>query len=163
MASSHDTVAEALRTTLAGITGGVGGYVYTPSVVKRTMFWPDEAALDPSLETIYLIRPVRKITSPYDGYRLDRRLEFRVLCCHRFEEPTDNPILAAVPVREQIASDMEADVVQKIWADVRLGQPGLVIDAMCEAWQTDYDWSVAAWVVIELRITVRYQHPQDGR
>jgi len=163
MASSHETVAEALRTTLAAIVGGVGGYVYTPSVVKRTMFWPDEGALDPSLETIYLIRPGQKVTSPYDGYRLDRKLEFRILCCHRFEEPTDNPILAESPVREQVASDMEADVVQKIWADVRLGHPELIIDAMHESWRTDFDWSVVSWVVVELRIVVRYQHPQDGR
>ena len=163
MASSHETVAEALRTTLEAIRGGAGGYVYTPTVVKRTMFWPDEGALDPSLETIYLIRPGRKVTVPYDGYRLDRRLEFRILCCHRFEEPTDNPILAESPVREQIASDMEADVVQAIWADVRLGHPELIIDAMHESWQTDFDWSVMSWVVVELRIVVRYQHPQDGR
>jgi hypothetical protein len=163
MASSHDTVSEALRTTLAAIVGGTGGYVYTPSMVKRAMFWPDEGALDPSLETIYLIRPGAKVTAPYDGYRLDRRQEFRILCCHRFTEPTDNPVLAEVPVREQIAADMEADVVQKIWADVRLGQPSIVIDAMCESWRTDFDWAVSSWVVVELRIVVRYQHPQDGR
>lgn len=163
MASSHEDVAEALRTTLAAIVGGAGGYVYTPTVVKRAMFWPDESALDPSLETIYLIRPGQTATIPYDGYRLDRRQEFRILCCHRFEEATDNPILADAPVRERCASDMEADVVQKLWADVRLGLPNTVIDAMHEGWRTDFDWSVAQWVVVELRIVVRYQHPQDSR
>lgn len=163
MASSHDDVSEALRTTLEAIRGGAGGYVYTPSVVKRALFWPDESALDASLETIYLIRPMGKMTVPYDGYRLDRRQEFRILCCHRFEEPTDNPIQAETPAREQIAADMEADVVQAIWADVRLGRPDLIIDAMHESWRTDFDWSVAKWVVVELRIVVRYQHPQDGR
>ena len=149
--------------TLAAIVGGTGGYVYTPSAVKRAMFWPDESALDPSLDTIYLVRPVRKQTTWYDGHRLDRRLEVRILCCHKFEEPTDNPLLADDPVREQIAADMEADVVQKIWADVRLGRPDLVVDAMYEAWQTDFDWATAAWVVVELRLVIRYQHPQDGR
>lgn len=163
MASSHDTVVEALRTTLAAIVGGTGGYIYTPDMVRRTMFWPDESALDPSFDTIYLIRPVAKRTAFYDGHRLDRRLEVRVLCCHKFEEPTDNPLLSADPVREQIATDMEADVVEKIWADVRLGQPGIVVDAMSEAWQTDFDWAAALWVVIEIRLVIRYQHPQDGR
>jgi len=163
MASSHEEVAEALRLKLEGITGGTGGYVYTPTVVKRTMFWPDEGALDPSLETIYLIRPGQTTTVPYDGLRLDRRQEFRILCCHRFEEATDNPILAPFPVREQIAADMEADVVQKLWEDARLGLPGTVIDAMHEGWRTDFDWSVASWVVVEMRIVVRYQHPQDNR
>lgn len=163
MASSHDDVAEALRSRLEGIQGGVGGYVYTPSVVRRALFWPDESALDASLETIYFVRPGQMVTSAYDGYRLDRKQEFRILCCHRFEEATDNPMLSTTPVREQMAADMEADVVQRIWADVRLGRPDLVIDAMHEAWRTDFDWSVAAWVVVEVRIVVRYQHPQDGR
>jgi hypothetical protein len=163
VASSHETVAEALRTTLASIVGGTGGYVYTPDVVARTMFWPDESALDSSLETIYFIRPVRKVTLPYDGYRLDRRLEFRILCCHIFEEVTENPLLADSPAREQIAADMEADVIQKIWSDVRLGHPEMVVDAMAENWQTDFDWATSKWVVVELRVVVRYQHPQDGR
>ena len=162
MASSHDTVAEALRTTLAAIVADGTNYIYTPDLVARVMFWPDENALDASLETIYLIRPGLCVTKPYDGHRLDRRLEFRILCCHRFAEPTEKPGLAD-PVREQIAADMEADVVRKIWEDVRLGQPGIVVDAMCEAWQTDFDWSAALWVVIEIRLVIRFQHTQDDR
>jgi len=166
MASSADTVAEALKTQLAAIVGGAGGYIYTPSAVRRVVFWPDESALDPTLDTIYLIRSGRKVTSRYDAYRLERRQEFRILCCHRFTEPSEHPTAAnpdADPVREQIGQDMEADVVRAIWADVRLGQPSVVIDAMCESWQTDPDWWTSSWVVIEIRIVVRYQHAQDDR
>jgi len=162
VASSHETVAEALRTTLAAIVADGTNYIYTPDLVARVSFWPNEDALDPTLDTIYLIRPGVCITKPYDGHRLDRHLEFRILCCHKFTEPTERPGLSD-PVREQIATDMEADVVQKIWADVRLGQPSVVIDAMPEGWQTDFDWSVQSWVVCEIRLAIRYQHPMDGR
>lgn len=159
--NAHEVVAEALRSTLAAIST-VAGYAYTPDAVKRVLFWPDEGALDTSLETLYFVRTGLKATKWYDGHRLDRHQEFRILCCHRFTEPTENPHLAE-PVREQIAAEMEADVVQALWADVRLGRPDYVIDAMAEAWQTDFDWSVPGWAVVELRIAVRYQHPQDGR
>ncbi len=162
MSSSADTVAEALKTQLAAIAGGTGDYIYTPDLVRRVIFWPDENALDPSLDTIYLIRSGRKVTSRYDSYRLERRQEFRILCCHKFEEPTENP-LTADPIREQIGQNMEADVVRAIWADVRLGQPSIVIDAMAEPWQTDPDWWTSSWVVVEVRIVVRYQHAQDDR
>lgn len=163
MASSHDDVMEALRAWLAGIIGGTGTYVYTPNAVKRTMFWPDETALDPTLETIYLIRPVQKRTSFYDGHRLDRRLEVRILCAHKFEEPTEKPLVQATPARERIAIDMEADVVERIWSDVRLGRPDIVVDAMAEAWTTDFNIASPTWVLIELRLVIRYQHQQDGR
>ncbi len=162
MASSHDTVAEALRTILAAIVADGVSRIYTPDLVARVMFWPDESALDPTLNTIYLIRPGLCITKPYDGHRLDRRLEFRILCCHRFTEPTEKPGLAD-PVREQIAADMEADVVQAIWADVRLGHPELVVDSLQEAFATDFDWSVQSWVICEIKLVVRYQHQMDGR
>jgi len=162
VASSHDTVAEALRTTLAAIVADGVNYIYTPDLVARVMFWPDESALDPSLETIYLIRPGLSVAKPYDGHRLDRRLEFRVLCCHRFTEPTEKPGLSD-PVREQVAADMEADVVQKIWADVRLGHPELIIDTLQEPFSTDFDWSVSSWVICKIKLTVRYQHQMDGR
>jgi hypothetical protein len=160
--NAHEIVAEALRTTLAAISTA-NGYAYTPDAVRRVLFWPDESALDATKDVLYFVRPTQKVTRAYDGRRLERAQEFRILCCKRFGEATEVPHLATGPVREQIASEMEADVVKALWADVRLGQPGYVIDAMAEAWSTDLDWYVERWVIVELRIVVRYQHPQDGR
>ncbi len=162
MASSHDTVAEALKTTLAAIAADGTNYIYTPDLVARVMFWPDESALDPTLETIYLIRPGLRFTKPYDGHRLEWRQEFRILCCHRFTEPTEKPGLSD-PVREQIVDDMEGDVIRAIWADVRLGHPELIVDSLQEPATTDLDWSVQAWAICEVKLVVRYQHQQDGR
>lgn len=161
MASSHETVAEALRTTLAAIVAG-GGYAYTPDRVARVMFWPNEADLDPTLDTIYLLKPKRKSTVPYDGGRLDRRLTFEILCCHRITEPVEGAA-ASEPVRERIAAEMEADIVQTIWSDVRLGHPELIVDCLQDAIETDFDWVSQAWVICRIALTVRYQHQQDGR
>lgn len=159
--TAHELVAEALRSRLAAINVSAG-YAYTPDAVRRVSFWPEAAALDPSREVLYFVRAGTKATRWYDGRRLERAQEFRILCCHKFTEPTEAP-LAADPVRERMQADMEADVVQALWSDVRLGLPGYVIDAMAEGWQTDFDWYVPNWAVVELRIVVRYQHPQDGR
>jgi hypothetical protein len=154
--SSHEVVAIALQTRLASIQGGVGDYVYTPDLVKRVRFWM-ETDLDASLGTIYLIRPMTKVTIPQDGFALDRRQEYRILACHRFTEDQ------ADPMGEQIAVDMEADILQRIWSDVRLGRPDVVIDAMSDSCTTDFDWFVQGWVVVELRIVVRYSNPKGGR
>ncbi len=108
------------------------------------------------------IRPGLRFTKPYDGHRLEWRQEFRILCCHRFTEPTEKPGLSD-PVREQIVDDMEGDVIRAIWADVRLGHPELIIDSLQEPATTDLDWSVTSWAICEVKLVVRYQHQQDGR
>jgi hypothetical protein len=154
----HELVAEALRSTLEAISTA-NGYAYTPDLVRRCSFWPDPAALDISRETLYFVRSTGRAGSWYDGRRAVVLHEFAILCCHRFEEPSENP-LEAEPVREQISAAMEADVVRALWADPRLGLPAYVIDAMHGGWRADHDYSLARWSVVEVSIVVRYQHDQ---
>jgi hypothetical protein len=161
MASSVQTVAEALRAQLEAITVAAG-YVFTPTAVKVVSFWPDAKALDPSLEVIYLVRPGLVDQRPLTGCSVDERAEFFVLCAARFTEATENPFLAE-PVRWQMASDMAADVTAKIRSDVRLGLPSLVLDSWAESISMDFDRYEPGWALVELRLTVRFQYGQSSR
>jgi hypothetical protein len=161
MASSAQTVAEALRSQLAAIVAGVD-YVYTPTAVKVVSFWPDAKALDPSLEVIYLVRPGLLDHKPMTGCSVDERAEMFVLCAARFTEATENPFLSE-PVRWQMASDMAADVCAKVRSDVRLGLPSLVLDSWGEGISMDFDRYEPGWALVELRLTVRYVYGQASR
>lgn len=162
MASSAQTVAEALRAHLATIVGGAGGYVYTPTAVKVVSFWPDAVNLDPSLEVIYLVRPGLLDERPEVGCAADERTEFLVLCAARFTEATENPFFAD-PIRWQMASDMAADVRAKLREDPRLGVPDLVIDAWASGVSADFDRYEPGWALVELRLVVRYRYAQASR
>jgi hypothetical protein len=148
MASSAQTVAEALRSQLAAIVAGVD-YVYTPTAVKVVSFWPDAKALDPSLEVIYLVRPGLLDHKPMTGCSVDERAEMFVLCAARFTEATENPFLS--------------DVCAKVRSDVRLGLPSLVLDSWGEGISMDFDRYEPGWALVELRLTVRYVYGQASR
>lgn len=161
MASSIQTVAEALRLQLSGILAS-DGYAYTPDEVKIVSFWPDGKALDPSLDVIYLVRPGITDQRPYTGCSVDERSEFLILCAAKFTEPTENPFLAE-PVRWQMASDMAADVTAKIRSDVRLGRPDMILDSWADGITTDFDRYEPGWALAELRLVVRYTYGQTSR
>ncbi len=144
--------------------------VYPPNIVQAVLFWPDEKALDPTLDTIYLLRPgqVRGGPGP-TGCEVTEDLEVFMLPARRYTSPTDDPFKEDPP-RWQISADLVADVAEKLRRDEKLmllngEQQAITVFVGPAGGQltADHERYLPRWVVPELRAVVRYRYSKDAR
>lgn len=161
MANSQETAVEALRTYLE--TNKTSA-TYVPDAIKRTS-WFDDIDLDASLNateaatTVWLIVPGPEQRS-FDANRcgMVNDLSISIYAAKRFEEPTENPHLAA-PVRWQYGNEMATDVLKPIISDFSLG--GAVWNT--KDFAVDLDQFAATWAVAVVRFTLTYRHAVGSR
>lgn len=162
MASKAQAVLAALKVTLEANHAAT---VYRPDAVQLVLFWPDENALDPTLGTVYLIRPGEERGGPGpESCTVQEQLEVFILAAHRYESPTDNPFLEEPP-RWQVSSDLVADVKEKLRQDEKLGGEAVTVFAGPSGGQmvVDHERYLPRWVCPEIRTIIRYRYSKDGR
>ena len=167
MASKAQTIISALKKALEA---NYPSTVHPPEVVQAVLFWPDEKALDPTLETLYLLRPGQQRGGPGPtGCEVTEDLEVFILAAHRYTSPTDDPFKEDPP-RWQVSADLVADVAEKLRKDEKLQlltgeQQAITVFVGPAGGQTtaDHERYLPRWVVPELRTTVRYRYSKDAR
>lgn len=159
MANKHETVVEAIATALRGVIAGVDGYVYTPDDVQRVMFFPDDVVPDPTLETVYLLRPGLEQRSLGTDCPVDVELELFLLVARRLSVVSENPSGEEPPERWQIAADLVADACQALYSEFTFGGVARYLGPIF----TDYSWFIEGWATAELRFNVRYTTERPGR
>lgn len=154
--SIHEQIAAALETSLAAIVGDRGAtYWYTPTVVKRVTFFPEEQDLDPTCDVIYLLRPgdediVEEETSA--GCR--GQMELFLVVAKLYKVPTENPFKEEAPTRWTVVNRLVRDAVRCLLSDVTVG--GLVINVLTTSLSVDRDRYLPTWAIAELRFVVEY-------
>jgi hypothetical protein len=162
MASKAATIVTALKTALQANHPGT---VYPPDVVQPVLFWPDEKALDPTLTTIYLIRPGEERGGPGPtGCEVTENLEIFILAARRYTSASDDPFKEDPP-RWQVSADLVADVKEKLRQDEKLGSLAITVFAGPAGGQAsvDHERYLPRWVVPELRTIVRYRYEKSDR
>jgi hypothetical protein len=156
--SIHEQIAEALKTSLAGITADSSNYNYTPSKVYRVAFFEDRF-LDSSNPYIILIRPGSETHEEYATQTVKANAEFFILVAYRFGPSTENPALADSPTRWSQIDKAIRDVLKKLWSNPQLG--GLAINVAAETLDVSRDVSVEGWALAELRTVVSYIYTKE--
>lgn len=154
--SLHEQISAALATSLDAIAEDEGTtYWYTPTIVKRVTFFPEEKDLDPSYDVIYLLRPgdediVEEETS--GGCR--GQAEFFLVVAKRYQVATENPFLEEAPTRWTVVNRLVRDAVRCLLSDVTMS--GLVINVLTTSLSIDRDRYLPTWAIAELRFVVEY-------
>jgi hypothetical protein len=156
MASKTKAVIDALVTAL-----GVNytGTVYQPDQVRPVIYFPDEAKLDPTVTTIYLVRPGQETSRRLESCDTTNVTEIFVLALTKYTNPSLGPV--AEGERLTVACDLAADVLQKLEKNEQLS--GEAIDVLHEGATTDYERFVSNWVLVEMRLGVKHRHEKGTR
>lgn len=155
---------DALIDTLEAIAPGAGvGYVYATNAVKRVQFFPqNEATLDTSLTTIYLVRIEREThkLGP-ESCSVDGILETYIFMARKFEEATENPFVSE-PVRCEVVDNLIDDVKEALIRDPQLSDTA--VDSLSQGIIVERDFYAAAWAAAEIRLGIRYRYnrPPEG-
>jgi hypothetical protein len=158
VANKQETVVAALVAQLAAISGG--SYAYPPTAVRRVSFF-DEAFLDPTLTTIYLVRPGKEDRRPQTSSEMRAALEIYVLAATAYSSPNEQPAVETSPTRWQAAADLVADIEQCLALNATLG--GVAIDSLYDGLHIDYERYLPKWAAVEIAFTVKYRHQTGGR
>lgn len=163
MSSKLGDVLDALQTTLETAKTGT---VYEPdtNMVRSVLFWPASNAVPDGVQTFYLLRLGQRSGLSLESCYLTDTVEVFILAATRWKSISDDPFRED-PTRLSVALDLEADVLSKLRADEKLANGGdpEVVDVFYAQPVTDFEKFDPAWVVIEIRLLVKYAFARTDR
>lgn len=159
MASKAETVMAALQVALETNHAGTA---HPPDKVQRMLDWPDPAALDSTLQTIYLVRGINESTLSLESCSVTKRLQVVILAAHRYESLSENPFFEDPP-RDQVSIDLAKDIEEKLRRNEKLGLDG-VITTLDGGPFIDYErYWVPNWVIPHFETFIRYRYEKSER
>lgn len=157
MASKLSDVVAALKSTLETSATGT---IYEPDAVKPVLFWPSPEDVPDGIDTFYLLALGERTGVNLESCHVTDRVEIIVLAATRSTSTSDNPWRES-PSRMAVAQDLEADVLYKLRQDEKLG--GEVLDVFDIPPVTDFERFDPAWVLIEIRLGIKYRFERSAR
>jgi hypothetical protein len=154
LASKTKAVLDALKLALLVEHTGT---VHQPDAVHNVLFWPDESKLDPTMTTLYFVRPgeERGVAGP-ESCSITEILEVFILAATRYEEASQKT--EAETVRLEIVLDLVADVKEKLQNNLHLrptpASDAVAIDVYREGTVVD---------AVEIRLAIKYRYEKTER
>jgi hypothetical protein len=160
MASTRETVKAAIKAQFLAMAAA-GIYTYPPDVVECVTL-DDEAYLDESKTTIYLVRPGGKERVELkDTGTSESKWPITVIAATKYTAtPQEFPAGETSQQRLEKEIDLVADIVQCISRDPRFG--GVAVGALNAGFDIDYGY-MAEWAVVQVAFTVEYRFATGGR